>query len=427
MPFRVGWVSTFSEEEIGMLLKAKELLNEIEEVDPNLPKISYEYSKLLISKALSNDTIAEYRKIKELLKTIDQFQLDKEINSQVENHSLLYTYKLLSTNLGHERFLKYALEKANSKRDRVTAYLVQELLLKHSDNNESIYFAIAQSKMVFKDYESAIKDYLLCIEKSSDSRQNSEFFYAGYRQAHFHIAEAFHALDRDATAYEYYIWYVSNYFFSPEQERKNPRIQYTDASYIDALFNIARINVFINKDYEMAVIALDELVYNCTSENLCAYEDLTPFYWLRGIAFENNQRFEEALRDFVRYQSGTTNFKSDPFFFYHTAVCKKGLGNNIGALADINRAILLKPFDRHYLIYRSWIKTDLGDYYGAIKDVEESISITSDRIEDLGYYYNLIAINHSYIGNKDEACKTWSKAGELGYVEAYEHISEYCK
>lgn len=31
-----------------------------------------------------------------------------------------------------------------------------------------------------------------------------------------------------------------------------------------------------------------------------------------------------------------------------------------------------------------------------------------------------------FLNKLNEACKDWSKAGELGYNKAYESISEYC-
>jgi len=31
------------------------------------------------------------------------------------------------------------------------------------------------------------------------------------------------------------------------------------------------------------------------------------------------------------------------------------------------------------------------------------------------------------LGDKNGACLDWSKAGELGYIEAYDAIKEYCK
>ena len=40
--------------------------------------------------------------------------------------------------------------------------------------------------------------------------------------------------------------------------------------------------------------------------------------------------------------------------------------------------------------------------------------------------YNNRAFSKLRLGDKNGACLDWSKAGELGYYDAYELINEYC-
>ncbi len=55
------------------------------------------------------------------------------------------------------------------------------------------------------------------------------------------------------------------------------------------------------------------------------------------------------------------------------------------------------------------------------------------RNYDLAYAYYLLGAanyklyeNNSIYSYKDDACKAWSKAGDLGNKEAYTYIKDYC-
>ena len=41
--------------------------------------------------------------------------------------------------------------------------------------------------------------------------------------------------------------------------------------------------------------------------------------------------------------------------------------------------------------------------------------------------YNNRGIAKYILGDKDGGCLDWSKAGELGYEDAYDTIKEYCQ
>ena len=72
--------------------------------------------------------------------------------------------------------------------------------------------------------------------------------------------------------------------------------------------------------------------------------------------------------------------------------------------------------------YRGDAKSNLQDYRGAIQDLNKAIELNPNNAKA----YNLRGYAKLLLGQKDNGCLDFSKAGELGYAEAYETIKEYC-
>ena len=68
-------------------------------------------------------------------------------------------------------------------------------------------------------------------------------------------------------------------------------------------------------------------------------------------------------------------------------------------------------------------KDDLKDFTGAIADYSKAIEIDPEGA-DAYYYRGLVKL---ILGQKDSGCLDLSKAGELGYSEAYEQIDKFCQ
>src|SRR5690606_33941918 len=84
--------------------------------------------------------------------------------------------------------------------------------------------------------------------------------------------------------------------------------------------------------------------------------------------------------------------------------------------------------ERHHIelfyFLRGEAKYMIGDYRGAISDFDRVIRNNySLSIRDASFYNGLCNIE---IGNYSEACKNFSKAGELGESRVYDYIREYC-
>ncbi len=79
---------------------------------------------------------------------------------------------------------------------------------------------------------------------------------------------------------------------------------------------------------------------------------------------------------------------------------------------------------------RAHCKNELNDFRGAINDYNKIISLLessefkNQEIFSSAFYYR--GICKFLISQSDEACKDWSRAGELGYSKAYKMISKNC-
>jgi tetratricopeptide (TPR) repeat protein len=71
---------------------------------------------------------------------------------------------------------------------------------------------------------------------------------------------------------------------------------------------------------------------------------------------------------------------------------------------------------------RAFDKANLEDDRGAIDDYSKAIELNPN---DTMAYYNR-GISKLILGQKDEGCVDLSKAGELGYYEAYDMIKKFC-
>ncbi len=67
-------------------------------------------------------------------------------------------------------------------------------------------------------------------------------------------------------------------------------------------------------------------------------------------------------------------------------------------------------------------KYDLEDHRGAVLDYTKAIEINTKYSK--AYYYR--GFTKNLLGDKNGGCLDWSKAGELGYADAYDMIKKYC-
>jgi tetratricopeptide (TPR) repeat protein len=131
------------------------------------------------------------------------------------------------------------------------------------------------------------------------------------------------------------------------------------------------------------------------------------------------------------------------------------LADKIGAIQDFNKAIELSPDSSKYYGARGEAKTRLDDYRGGISDFDKAMTVEPTK----SYHYQrglakaklenyqgaiddftksieafptsiLAYIERALIrlrlGDKEGGCLDLSKAGELGYMHAYDLIQTSC-
>jgi tetratricopeptide (TPR) repeat protein len=142
-------------------------------------------------------------------------------------------------------------------------------------------------------------------------------------------------------------------------------------------------------------------------------------YYNRGSAKSELNDHYGAIGD---YEKAIELDKSFSMAYNNIAWSKFNLKKYKDALVDANKAIELD--NRNHVAYdtRAEIKFNLNDYNGCITDADLALSI-DPKISNV---YFLKGRASYRLGNKQDACKYWSKAGELGKAEAYEYITKYC-
>lgn len=195
-------------------------------------------------------------------------------------------------------------------------------------------------------------------------------------------------------------------------------------------------------------------------------------YFRRGFYYESLKYYDSAIQDYskvIELRKKNNTVSSSDYTFRAYVLLKNG--SYVEAMSDISKAIILNSQDDYSYSLRADIKIALLDYRGAIEDLKLAIDIAqkdpllinalpiekeyiSDWISTIGTckanlndfqgavdeYNNAIKWNpnHSYsfysrgkvlirLGEKDRGCLDLSKAGELGYKEAYIAIKMYCQ
>lgn len=113
----------------------------------------------------------------------------------------------------------------------------------------------------------------------------------------------------------------------------------------------------------------------------------------------------------------SSNYKA----YTNRGTCKRNMQDFIGAIQDYNKAIEIDPTHSMQFSARAFAKSQLGDYRGAIQDYNKTLELSP---KDASSYFNRGLVR---IQIKDlDGCLDLSKAGELGFVGAYDAIRKFC-
>jgi tetratricopeptide (TPR) repeat protein len=245
------------------------------------------------------------------------------------------------------------------------------------------------------------------------------------------------------------------------------------------LLNIAQ-NYYKNNQFNLAIYQLDKL--------LSKQNDFFNGYYLRALCYFYVEKYNYSKLDFdkaielnnkfsdcYKYRGWTkfylNDFQGAMFDFnkqieldpnsssayYNRAIVKSELNDKYGAIIDYDKSIQFDPNNSNAYNNRGWVKFELNKPHEALKDINIAIQLDNTNtiawdsrqeikfalkdykgcINDcntaLGLDPNISNVHffrgraYYRLGNKQQACIDWSKAGELGSSEAYEYISKYCQ
>lgn len=200
------------------------------------------------------------------------------------------------------------------------------------------------------------------------------------------------------------------------------------------------------KSFSIATL-ISFLLISCT-DNKSAIENFNA-----GLEKYNAKNYSSALDELTKSVKKDSH-NANAFLF--KGLCEVQLKNDSAALISFQNAISLDSSNFQALVERAKLKIALGDYVSAINDCDKSRFYKVDYSEqyktkatayeflndeanaitayksvikysqnDGEVYYKLGKLQLSY-GNHDEACSLLSKAGELGFMDAFKLIKSNC-
>lgn len=161
------------------------------------------------------------------------------------------------------------------------------------------------------------------------------------------------------------------------------------------------------KDYSGAIGDLDEAIR--------LKENYKEAYYLRALCLVSLNRFNKAAADFDKV------IEIDPYFkdawFNRAYYIKQNSGDYKAAINDYNRFIELSPGGDHSfaLNNRGYAKYKLNDLDGALKDIDNSISLNMGN----SYAYRNRALVYISLDSITPACQDIQTALDLGFTRSY--------
>jgi len=118
---------------------------------------------------------------------------------------------------------------------------------------------------------------------------------------------------------------------------------------------------------------------------------------------------------------------NDPNSYYSRGIVKNELYTWKSAMNDYNRAIEIAPDFISAIVNRATLKDENGDLEGAIDDYNRVLEFENIDVEQKQRIYFNRGNTKFNMGDKNNACKDWIRALELGADYAQERIDDHCK
>ena len=129
------------------------------------------------------------------------------------------------------------------------------------------------------------------------------------------------------------------------------------------------------------------------------------YFWIFGL-----------IIIFVSCQNKDKEFKDH----YIEGLKKLEISDFKGALVEFETCIKLKPENPESYYYRGSIKSNLKDSQGAIADFTKAIELNPNYADA---YWNR-GLEYDFLGKKDEKCKDFHQAYDLGKTNIENRMKE---
>jgi len=190
-----------------------------------------------------------------------------------------------------------------------------------------------------------------------------------------------------------------------------------DPKYAMAYYNRGKAKNFLGDETGAIADATQAIELNPKNEEV---------YFFRGNRKAEIRDNSGAIIDFNKAIELKPNYEEA---YNSRGTAKKELQDYKGAIVDLTQAIELNPQDWQAYCIRGSAKEELQDYRGAIADYTKVLESNPKSESDPknAILYLIRGQAEIKIGQKENACLDFSKAGELGNEQAYEAIKKYCQ
>lgn len=197
------------------------------------------------------------------------------------------------------------------------------------------------------------------------------------------------------------------------------KVSHTNLSSAAVFFSMAKSKERMEAPAEEIVALLDSCVA-CFTPPYTA--EAAPYLFERGQARMNANQARAAIQDYDAYFNAVNGQVNDLFYYYReqAAIPAKQFQR---ALDDLAKAIELNPKELTYRAELAVVNLRIGRNEEAVSVLKAALEVDPNYAEA----FRLLGIAQIQMKQKDEACKSFAKAKELGDPNVGALIEKHCK
>lgn len=184
-------------------------------------------------------------------------------------------------------------------------------------------------------------------------------------------------------------------------------------------FSAAKTKELMKAESGEILALMDSCVARCPQPVTASY---APYLLERATMRVNAGQARQAMLDYDGYFKAVNGQVNDLFYYYREQAALKARQYQ-RALDDIAKAVELNPNDLTYQAEQAAVNLRVGRYDTAMKLLQAIIQTNPKYAEA----YRLLGLCHIQLKQKEEACKNFNKAKELGDLNVDALIEKYGK